>query len=168
ASAQLFDLKQRWAPGPQALGVRGVEWGFLDHVARVAADEAHEVQHDILVFLPGRREITRVASALASLTDAEILTLMGSTPAREQRRITVTVGAAKDSMVQRAGRAARQGPGTVVRCMAEADFAARPAHAPAEITTADLTQAALDLACWGAPRGEGLALPTAPPEPALD
>lgn len=216
ASAQLYELEQRWAPGPQALGVRGVEWDFLDHVARVAAAEAHEVEHDILVFLPGRREITRVASALASLTNAEVLTLTGSTPAREQRRITsgggdrqriivatnvaessltvpgvrtvidagldrqvrldsvrgmsglVTVGAAKDSMVQRAGRAARQGPGTVVRCMTEADFAARPAHAPAEITTADLTQAALDLACWGAPRGEGLALPTPPPEPALD
>ena len=216
APAQLYDLKHSWAPGPAALGVRGVERDFLDHVARIAADHAHEVAHDILVFLPGRREIARVESALASLTDTEVLTLTGSTPAREQRRITsgggdrqrivlatnvaessltvpgvrtvvdagldrqvrldsvrgmsglVTVGAAKDSMVQRAGRAARQGPGTVVRCMAEADFAARPAHAPAEITTADLTQAALDLACWGAPRGEGLALPTPPPEPALD
>ncbi|OFL65489.1 ATP-dependent helicase HrpB [Brevibacterium sp. HMSC063G07] len=216
APAQLYDLKHSWAPGPAALGVRGVERDFLDHVARIAADHAHEVAHDILVFLPGRREIARVESALASLTDAEVLTLTGSTPAREQRRITsgggdrqrivlatnvaessltvpgvrtvvdagldrqvrldsvrgmsglVTVGAAKDSMVQRAGRAARQGPGTVIRCMAEADFAARPAHAPAEITTADLTQTALDLACWGAPRGEGLALPTPPPEPALD
>ncbi len=216
APAQLYDLKHSWAPGPAALGVRGVERDFLDHVARIAADHAHEVAHDILVFLPGRREIARVESALASLTDTEVLTLTSSTPAREQRRITsgggdrqrivlatnvaessltvpgvrtvvdagldrqvrldsvrgmsglVTVGAAKDSMVQRAGRAARQGPGTVVRCMAEADFAARPAHAPAEITTADLTQAALDLACWGAPRGEGLALPTPPPEPALD
>lgn len=216
APAQLYDLKHSWAPGPAALGVRGVERDFLDHVARIAADHAHEVAHDILVFLPGRREIARVESALASLTDTEVLTLTGSTPAREQRRITsgggdrqrivlatnvaessltvpgvrtvvdagldrqvrldsvrgmsglVTVGAAKDSMVQRAGRAARQGPGTVVRCMAEADFAARPAHAPAEITTADLTQTALDLACWGAPRGEGLALPTPPPEPALD
>lgn len=216
APAQLYDLKHSWAPGPAALGVRGVERDFLDHVARIAADHAHEVAHDILVFLPGRREIARVESALASLTDTEVLTLTGSTPAREQRRITsgggdrqrivlatnvaessltvpgvrtvvdagldrqarldsvrgmsglVTVGAAKDSMLQRAGRAARQGPGTVVRCMAEADFAARPAHAPAEITTADLTQTALDLACWGAPRGEGLALPTPPPEPALD
>ena len=216
APAQLYDLKHSWAPGPAALGVRGVERDFLDHVARIAADHAHEVAHDILVFLPGRREIARVESALASLTDTEVLTLTGSTSAREQRKITsgggdrqrivlatnvaessltvpgvrtvvdagldrqvrldsvrgmsglVTVGAAKDSMVQRAGRAARQGPGTVVRCMAEADFAARPAHAPAEITTADLTQTALDLACWGAPRGEGLALPTPPPEPALD
>lgn len=214
ASAELFDLQQRWAPGPQALGVRGVEWNFLDHVADVAAAEAESADHDVLVFLPGRREIERVESALRGRTAADVVTLTGGTPPAAQRQITsgrgerqrivlatnvaessltvpgvhtvvdagldrqvrldtvrgmsglVTVGAAKDSMVQRAGRAARLGPGSVVRCMAVSEFTARPAHAPAEITTADLTQASLDLACWGAPRGEGLRLPTPMPQAA--
>lgn len=71
----------------------------------------------------------------------------------------VTVGAAKSAMIQRAGRAAREAPGLVVRCLSDAEFAARSAHRPAEINTADLTQAVLDLACWGAPDGKGLRLP---------
>ena len=76
----------------------------------------------------------------------------------------VTVGAAKSSMVQRGGRAARQAPGLVVRCVSDAEFAARPAHRPAEIRTTDLTQAVLDLACWGAADGAGMALPEPLPE----
>ena len=71
----------------------------------------------------------------------------------------VTVGAAKSAMTQRAGRAAREGPGMVVRCLSDAEYAARPAHRPAEVHTADLTQAVLDLACWGAPDGSGVPLP---------
>ncbi|HKU12663.1 MAG TPA: ATP-dependent helicase C-terminal domain-containing protein, partial [Sinomonas sp.] len=39
---------------------------------------------------------------------------------------------------------------------------------PPEIATADLTEAALILACWGAPGARGLALPDAPPAPALE
>src|SRR5699024_8122609 len=71
----------------------------------------------------------------------------------------VTVGAAKSAMTQRAGRAAREAPGLVVRCLSDADFAARPTHTPAEIRTADLTQTVLDLARWGAADGAGLRLP---------
>ena len=80
----------------------------------------------------------------------------------------VTVSASRASSIQRAGRAARQGPGTVVRCFAEKTFAAAPAHPRAEITVADLTAAALVLACWGAPGGAGLHLPEAPPAPSLE
>src|SRR5699024_8533641 len=76
----------------------------------------------------------------------------------------VTVGAAKSSMIQRGGRAARQAPGLVVRCLSDAEFAARPAHRPAEVRTADLTQAVLDLACWGAADGAGMALPEPLPQ----
>lgn len=75
----------------------------------------------------------------------------------------VTVSASRASAEQRAGRAARQGPGLAVRAYAESDLARMPAHAPAEITSVDLTDAMLQLACWGTPRGEGLALLTPPP-----
>ncbi|VXB36278.1 ATP-dependent RNA helicase HrpB [Microbacterium sp. 8M] len=70
----------------------------------------------------------------------------------------VTSGAARSSAVQRAGRATRQGPGTVIRCLDERTYAAAPARPAPEIATADLVDAALLLACWGAPGGAGLRL----------
>ncbi|WP_291792260.1 ATP-dependent helicase C-terminal domain-containing protein [Brevibacterium sp.] len=79
----------------------------------------------------------------------------------------VTVRESKASGAQRAGRAARLGPGTVWRCCAESDWAAFPAAAPPEVLTADLTSAVLDLAVWGSPGGAGLPLPTALPTPGV-
>ena len=70
----------------------------------------------------------------------------------------VTVPTSRASAVQRAGRATRQGPGTVIRCVDEGTFAAAPARPAPEIMTTDLTDAALLLACWGAPAGAGLRL----------
>ncbi|GAA2043457.1 ATP-dependent helicase HrpB [Yaniella flava] len=222
--AQLFEveaahypLREQWAPLPgtqRALDARGVTREFLHHVATTVHTTAAAERHgDVLVFLPGAREINVVAQQLRDLLPdnaaTEVVTLLGSTPSTEQDRILsprdtargqrivlatnvaesaltvpgvrtvvdagldrqsrldtgrgiaglVTVGAAKSSMAQRAGRAAREAPGLVVRCLGDADFAARPAHAPAEIRTADLTQTVLDLACWGAADGSGLRLP---------
>lgn len=70
----------------------------------------------------------------------------------------VTSAASRSSCVQRAGRATRQGPGTVIRCVDERSYAAAPARPAPEITTTDLADAALLLACWGAPGGTGLRL----------
>ena len=64
-----------------------------------------------------------------------------------------TVRVSKASGDQRAGRAAREAPGTVWRCSSEAEWAAFPAHTSPEILTADLTGAVLDLAVWGSPGG---------------
>ncbi|MEV7997603.1 ATP-dependent helicase HrpB [Pseudarthrobacter oxydans] len=80
----------------------------------------------------------------------------------------VTVSCSRASADQRAGRAARQGPGTVVRCYSQQAFGAAPAHVTPEITVADLAGAALVMACWGSPRGKGLALPDSPPEQATE
>ncbi|MFT2817424.1 ATP-dependent helicase HrpB [Leifsonia sp. A12D58] len=70
----------------------------------------------------------------------------------------VTGPTPKASAIQRSGRATRQGPGIVVRCVDERTFATAPTHAAPEIQAADLTDAALLLACWGAPGGVGLRL----------
>ncbi|WP_298041359.1 ATP-dependent helicase HrpB, partial [uncultured Microbacterium sp.] len=70
----------------------------------------------------------------------------------------VTVPTSRASAVQRAGRATRQGPGTVIRCVDERTFAAAPARPAPEIASTDLADAALLLACWGAPGGTGLRL----------
>ena len=70
----------------------------------------------------------------------------------------VTTAASRSSCVQRAGRGTRQGPGTVVRCVDERTYAAAPARPTPEIASTDLADAALLLACWGAPGGVGLRL----------
>ncbi len=56
----------------------------------------------------------------------------------------------------------------MVRCYDQKTFGAAPAHPTPEIAVADLTGAALVLACWGSPGGRGLALPDAPPQAAMD
>lgn len=223
----LHPLDLRWAPPPgPRTDARGVADAFLQHVADTAA-EAHqeagtalglETAPDTLVFLPGVREVERVASQLRRLVPAaEVLELHGRLDARAQDRVTagsgrgdpsrivvstslaessltvpgvrvvvdaglareprrdaardmsglVTVAASRDAAIQRSGRAARQGPGIAVRCFSETTFAAMPAHVTPEISVADLVGATLTLACWGAPRGTGLALPDAPPTGAV-
>jgi ATP-dependent helicase HrpB len=125
---------------------------------------------------PGEAPRIIVSTALAesSLTVPGVRLVVDSGLAREPRRDAargmsglMTVSCSRASADQRAGRAARQGPGTVIRCYDQKTFAAAPAHATPEIAVADLAGAALVLACWGAPGGEGLALPDAPPEAAL-
>ncbi|GAB4098965.1 ATP-dependent helicase HrpB [Sinomonas halotolerans] len=120
------------------------------------------------------RIVVSTALAESSLTVPGVRLVVDSGLAREPRRDAsrgmsglVTVSCSRASAEQRAGRAARQGPGRVVRCYDERAFAAFPAQSTPEIASADLTEAALVLACWGAPGGAGLALPDAPPTAAL-
>jgi ATP-dependent helicase HrpB len=223
----LYPLDVEWVPAAVArLDGRGVARGFLDHVADTAA-AAHAGANndsagndiDTLVFVPGAREVSHVASRLRGRTGpgTEVLELHGQvSPAEQDRAVSgrsntavsriivstdlaessltvpgvrlvvdsgltreprrdagrgmsglVTVSCSRASAEQRAGRAARQGPGRVVRCYDQRAFGAAPAHVTPEIAVADLTAAALLLACWGSPGGAGLALPDAPPPAAM-
>ena len=210
----LHPLEVLWepAPGPRT-DARGVTRDFLEHVARVTAQE-HDLDHHTLVFVPGAREVDRVVELLARLVPgAEVLPLHGRLSPREQDlaiggspsptggRIVVstdlaessltvpgvrlvvdaalsreprrdaardmsglvTVQASRASMAQRAGRAARLGPGRAVRLVEESAWSRAPEHVTPQITTADLTETALTLAAWGSPRGEGMVLLTPPP-----
>jgi len=121
------------------------------------------------------RIIVSTALAESSLTVPGVRLVIDSGLSREPRRDSgrgmsglVTVSCSRASAQQRAGRAARLGPGRVVRCYDQKSYAAFPAHPTPEITVADLTGAALVLACWGSPGGRGLALPDAPPAAAMD
>lgn len=125
---------------------------------------------------PGEPARIVVSTALAesSLTVPGVRLVIDAGLSREPRRDAsrgmsglVTVSCSRDSAVQRAGRAARQGPGRVVRCYDQKTFGAAPAHRTPEIAVADLSAAALTLACWGAPGGRGLVLPDAPPPAAM-
>lgn len=112
------------------------------------------------------RIIVSTSLAESSLTVPGVRLVVDSGLAREPRRDTVrgmtglvTVACAQSSADQRAGRAGRLGPGTVVRCYGRATLGTAPAHPTPAIQVADLTGAALVLACWGAPGGQGLVLP---------
>ena len=120
------------------------------------------------------RIIVSTSLAESSLTVPGVRLVVDSGLSREPRRDAargmsglVTVSCSRASAQQRAGRAARQGPGTVIRAYSEAAYAAAPAQQTPEIATADLTAAALVLACWGTPGGRGLNLPEPPPAAAM-
>ncbi|AXH97191.1 ATP-dependent helicase HrpB [Ornithinimicrobium avium] len=115
------------------------------------------------------RVVVSTALAESSLTVPGVRLVVDAGLSREPRRDLrrdmsglVTVQASRAAMTQRAGRAARLGPGTVVRCLDEATFVHAPEHTTPEIASTDLTGALLTLAAWGSPRGDGMALLTAP------
>lgn len=156
-------LRQETGPGTEVLELHG---------------QASAAEQDRAVSgrSPGDRPRIVVSTSLAesSLTVPGVRLVIDSGLAREPRRDAargmsglVTVSASRASAQQRAGRAARQGPGTVIRAYTEAAYAASPAHPTPEAAAADLTSAALILACWGTPGGRGLPLPQALPEAAL-
>ncbi|QDB79240.1 ATP-dependent helicase HrpB [Georgenia wutianyii] len=201
-----------WCPPPRTaprLTPRGTSPAFLGHVADVVQRALREQEGDVLVFLPGAREVDDVVRRTSG-TGVEVLPLHGRLPAAEQdralrpgtaRRVVVSTAVAESSLTvpgvrvvvdaglareprtdhhrglaglvtrsvsqasaeQRAGRAGRQGPGTVYRCWSQGEHARLARHPQPEILTADLTGPLLELAVWGAPDGVGLALLDPPP-----
>ncbi len=75
----------------------------------------------------------------------------------------VTRPASQAAAAQRAGRAARQGPGVAYRLWAEAAHPGRTAFDPPEMLTSDLAPLALTLAQWGAGEPQAMAWLDAPP-----
>ncbi|MET3143164.1 UNVERIFIED_ORG: ATP-dependent helicase HrpB [Arthrobacter sp. UYEF2] len=156
-------LRGRAAPGTEVLELHG-------QVSPAEQDQAVSGRR------PGgpARIIVSTDLAESSLTVPGVRLVIDSGLTREPRRDAnrgmsglVTVSCSRASAEQRAGRAARQGPGRVVRCYDQRAYGAAPAHVTPEIAVADLTGAALVLACWGSPGGAGLALPDAPPAAAM-
>ena len=76
----------------------------------------------------------------------------------------VTRRASQASAAQRAGRAARQGPGVAYRLWEEAGHAGRPEFAPPDMATADLAPLLLRLAKWGSANPSALPWLDPPPE----
>ncbi|SNS71623.1 ATP-dependent helicase HrpB [Asanoa hainanensis] len=117
-----------------------------------------------------RRVVLATAVAESSLTVPGVRVVVDAGLARVPRTdharglgALVTVPVSKAVAEQRAGRAGRELEGTVYRCWSQAAHDRLPAFPEPEIAAADLTGFALDLALWGAPGGQGLALPEAPP-----
>lgn len=123
---------------------------------------------------PRRRVIVSTAVAESSLTVPGVRVVVDAGFSREPRTdhrrglaSLVTVAVSRAAAEQRAGRAGRLGPGTVLRCWSEAEHAHLAAHPEPEIATADLTAFALEVACWGSRDVHDLALLDQPPAHAL-
>ncbi|PZW03956.1 ATP-dependent helicase HrpB [Micromonospora phaseoli] len=121
-----------------------------------------------------RRVVLATAVAESSLTVPGVRTVVDAGLSRVARLdlarglgALVTVPVSRAAATQRAGRAGREAPGHVYRCWTQAAHERLPAQPEPEITTADLTGFALELAAWGAPDGHGLALPDPPPAAAM-
>ena len=120
---------------------------------------------------PTRRVIIATDVAESSLTVPGARTVVDSCLSRVSRLDSsrgmsqlVTESASQASTVQRAGRAGREGPGQVFRCITAEQWSHLAAFSPPAISTSDLTGALLDCAVWGAPVGNGLPLPDPFPE----
>ncbi|MPZ03590.1 DEAD/DEAH box helicase, partial [Micrococcus luteus] len=120
------------------------------------------------------RVVVATAVAESSLTVPGVRLVVDSGLAREPRRDRgrgmaglVTVQASRAAAGQRAGRAARLGPGTVVRCHTAAALGTAPAAPTPALAVVDLAPVALAFAAWGAPGGRGLTLPEDPPADAM-
>jgi ATP-dependent helicase HrpB len=119
----------------------------------------------------GRRRIvlaTAIAETSLTLEGVRVVVDSGLARLAEFDRAAgtthlVTRLASQAAVAQRAGRAARQGPGVAYRLWEEAGHAARPAFTPAEILRADLAPLLLRLAKWGT--RDPAALPWLDPPP---
>ena len=129
-------------------------------------------EQDRILHAGGRRIIVATSVAESALTVPGVDAVIDSGLAREPRFDAgrgmtglVTVRESRASAEQRAGRAARLGPGVAVRCWAAEDWAGMAAESTPEAEVADLTSAVLRLAAWGSTRGSGMIwadpLPTA-------
>ena len=124
---------------------------------------------------PGTRKLV-LASAIAetSLTLDDVAIVVDSGLARRPRydrgaglTRLVTERASRAAITQRAGRAARQGPGVAIRLWEEAATVALPAHDPPEILEADLSSLVLTCLLWGEADPARLPFLDPPPGPAL-
>ena len=123
----------------------------------------------------GRRKLVLATSiAETSLTLDGIRVVIDSGLARRPRydraaglTRLVTERASQASVIQRAGRAARQGPGIAYRLWEEAATAGLPRFDPPEILEADLSALTLATAIWGVADPRDLAWLDPPPAAAV-
>jgi ATP-dependent helicase HrpB len=141
--------------------------GSLDPAAQRAAIAAPP---------PGRRKLVLATSiAETSLTLDGVRIVVDSGLARRPRydraaglTRLVTERASQAAVTQRAGRAGRQGPGTVYRLWEEAATQSLPRFDPPEILEADLSALLLDCAIWGVTDPRRLGWLDPPPAAAID
>lgn len=136
-------------------------YGAMDFAAQRAA----------LAPAPGRKVVLATSIAETSLTIPDIRVVVDAGRARRLRfdpasgmARLVTERVSRAEAEQRRGRAGRVAEGVCYRLWTKGEEGALPAFAPPEITVADLSGLALELALWGS---SDLGFLTPPPAPAL-
>lgn len=121
-----------------------------------------------------RKVVLATSIAETSLTLDGIRVVVDSGLARRSRydraagmTRLVTERASQAAVTQRAGRAARQGPGVAYRLWEEAATAGLPRFDPPEILEADLSALTLSCALWGVPDPRDLRWIDPPPDAAV-
>ncbi|MCZ4096286.1 helicase-related protein, partial [Streptomyces sp. H39-C1] len=144
--------------------VAGMLSGLDVEVLQLHGRAPAAVQDAALAPGTGRRVLLATSVAESSLTVPGVRIVVDGGLAREPRvdharglDALTTVRVSHAAARQRAGRAGREGPGTVYRCWSEADNAGHPRWPAPEISVADLAAFALQTACWGDPDAAGLA-----------
>ena len=99
-----------WSPPPPGVrhsDDRGVTRSFLDHVAATTRQALAAAAGDVLVFVPGVREVTEVSRRLTGLDDVDVRPLHGRLTSAEQdlaltagprRRVVVSTAVAESSL----------------------------------------------------------------------
>jgi ATP-dependent helicase HrpB len=124
----------------------------------------------------GKRKLvlaTSIAETSVTLEDVRIVVDSGLARRPRYDRSAgltrlVTERASRAAVTQRAGRAARQGPGVAIRLWEEAATASLPAHDPPEILEADLSSLLLTCLLWGETDPRRLPFLDSPPAPAIE
>lgn len=123
----------------------------------------------------GRRRIvlaTAIAETSLTLDGVSVVVDSGLSRRAEFDRAAgtthlVTTRSSQAAAAQRAGRAARLGPGVAYRLWEQAAHPGRPAFDPPEVETADLTPLMLSLAQWGTADPTSLAWLDPPPSASI-
>ena len=134
---------------------------------QLSAEEQSRIVNPDSPSAPGsRRVIFATDVAESSITVPGVRVVVDSCLSRVARRdstrgmsVLVTESASQASCIQRAGRAGREGPGTVYRLISAMEWPRLPEFSAPAIQTSDLTGPLLDVAAWGAPGGDDLPLP---------
>ncbi|WP_242138502.1 ATP-dependent helicase HrpB [Sphingomonas sp. TREG-RG-20F-R18-01] len=154
--------------------LEGLGSGIVLHKLHGSLDPA--AQRAAIASDPGgmRKIVLATAIAETSLTLDGIRVVVDSGLARRPRydraagmTRLVTERASQAAVTQRAGRAARQGPGVAYRLWEEAATAGLPRFDPPEILEADLSALTLDCALWGVADPRALAWLDPPTEAAV-
>ncbi|MBL0158727.1 MAG: ATP-dependent helicase HrpB [Bryobacterales bacterium] len=134
-----------------------------------------EQDRAVLPAVPGQRKVilsTNVAESsvtiegVCAVVDSGLARVARDNPWTGLPRVELQ-RVPRASAVQRAGRAARTGPGLVIRLYTEEDFLRRPEHDQPEIARRELAQLCLDLHAAGLRDPHALPWLDAPPEAAL-
>ncbi len=106
----LHPVDVRWSPPPPGVrhsDHRGIPPAYLDHVATTTRAALNATTGDVLVFVPGVREVEQVARRLGSLGDVDVRPLHGRLTTEEQdlalsegprRRVVVSTAVAESSL----------------------------------------------------------------------